>query len=176
MPTAFPTDHATVVQAIVARLRVALALNESQCYFSMDSWDSAPKLPAGGNFIVRVHVQGGPFPADLLVGGGMFGAVERATTFIAWYTRVKLDRGDHAHAAAFDPARGIFAVKGQILQAMLQSDLLDDEGNALTIDMMGPLRSFGPKQLTAKDDAIYVSGLSFSTDFAWNINPLPTPS
>lgn len=159
-----------LIESLVARLREALGLSDSQVY---QTWEPlSPQFPAGGDFSVSVAIGDGSFDLDLWEGGGRHQTCEQATVIVTGYSRVKLDRPDHWQKILRDESRGLLVVKKKILDVCCGYDLLDSSGNSLLRNPLYPLHAYRPTY--DKQASIGRVSIEFATDFDWELtDPAP---
>lgn len=164
-PHGCPTDHATVLQAVVDRLRyeVSELSAENLCFLSMKP---TPRTDVRQNLYATVCPMGGTFDPEMFSGAGAAGICEKTGVIVTVFSQMKLDRADSDEIMLLHDARGLLKLKQRILKALSDHDLLGADGNPLLLEAMAPLSSGHPRD---NNESVGEFSLSFSTDFIWDL-------
>lgn len=164
---AIATDQATVLEAVVARLRdqVQELRNESVCYVS-----DFPQPPQNvqHNFYASISPTDGQFDEGEQIGAGSETLIEQTGVVVTCYSRMKLDRTGKATHLLFHEDRGLLAIKKEILAALASHRLLDSDGNELLVAYMHASQSSAPRY--DPEAKMGVMALHFHTDFQWDLS------
>lgn len=170
--TVCPTDQITVLQAVVAKLRTDLAdlVTDSTCFASDTPW---PGVEIHDNLFVTVAPRDGQFDSDHPIGAGAKGIIEHTTIQVTAWSRLQLDRLEHAIHAFCDPDRGLLRIKQRILTSLAGQQLYADPPEntvPLLVEWLRPTQAQHPPLRHADDDFSSFS-LSFEAPFYWDLMP-----
>lgn len=166
MPDRIDATQSLVVERVVARLREALDLSEGRCYETLEPL-LEPEIPKGGDYFLTVSPGDGHFDEGMQDGGGRAQLMERSSVTVTAYTKIRLDRGDHAAGILQEVNRGVLHLKRKILAVLVGEDLADEEGNLLLRHPLYALQSWRPRYLAKSGIAMIAVG--FGTDFDWDL-------
>lgn len=164
-PHGCPTDQATVLQAVVDRLRdqVSELRGENLCFLSMKP---TPRTEVRQNIYATVCPMGGTYDPEMFAGAGAAGVWEKTGVIVTVFSRMQLDRSDGDELMLLHDTRGLLKLKKLILKALSDHDLLGADGNPLLLEAMAPLSSGHPRD---NNESVGEFSLSFSTDFIWDL-------
>ncbi len=168
--TPIPTTQEVVLQAIVDRLISqvtvgATPLTPSTCFVSIDP---EPSVNVSAEVFLTVSPESGTF--DPTFDGGADNIVmELAFAVVTIFTKIQMDRNEHAKHFLGDAKRGVFTLKRKVLKALLANhhQLSDPSGNRLLTNQMAPVSS--PRPL-ADGRKVGDVQLVFTTDFLWDLS------
>lgn len=160
-----PTDQATVLQAVVDRIRdqVPRLGAANTCFISMKP---EPRTDVRQSIYCTVCPMSGDYDQEMFAGSGAQGVIEHSGVIVTVFSQMKLDRADADEQMLLHLDRGLLRLKGQILKALAGHSLVNGLNQQLLLQPMAPLNSGYPRD--AGDSAGEFS-LSFSTDFRWDL-------
>lgn len=168
--TPIPTTQEVVLQAIVDRLidQVTVGstlLTPSTCFVSIDP---EPAVAVSAEVFLTVSPEEGTFDPSF-EGGGDNIVLEQAFAVVTIFSRIAMDRTDHAKQFLGDAKRGVFTLKRKVLKALLGNhhQLVDPSGDRLLCNQMQPVSS--PRPLSDRRKVGDVQ-IVFTTDFLWNLS------
>jgi len=160
------TTQSLVLQRVVARLREALDLPEGRCYETLEPL-ADPEIPKGGDFFVTVSPGEGQFDEGMQDGGGRAQLMERSSVTVTAYTKIRLDRSDHATHLLQKIHRGVLPLKHKLLAVLAGEDLTDEAGNRLLRHPLYALQAWRPRY--NRESGIAMIAVAFGTDFDWDL-------
>lgn len=166
MANPIPTDHATVLQAVVDRLidqLPDLGFSERTCFLAPDREIIEPNR--SGKICCTVTSMDSQFGDEALTGGAENVCIEHSGVVVTPHTAIKLDAVERLDAVLKDTTRGLLVMKKRILKALTGHRLQDPDGNELLVNLPHPLHA----SRTAYNSVTGLAWLSvtFSTDFEW---------
>lgn len=166
MTARIDTTPEIIIEAMLTRLRTVLRLDPSRCYYTADSLRYA-QIPKGGDFWIEVSDGGGQFDPAQQIGGGDDMCTESCLVMVTGYSRVLLDAGSRMDRRSTDPRRGLFGLKRRILKALVEHDLLDEDGNTF---LREPLHAVRATPLDwSKEKNIGSVSVGFHVEFDWDL-------
>lgn len=166
MPDRIDTTQSLVLQRAVARLREALDLPEARCYETLEPLVD-PEIPKGGDYFLTVSPGDGHFDEGMQDGGGRGQLMERSSFTVTAYTKIRLDRGDHATHLLQKVHRGVLHLKRKILAALVMEDLADEDGRPILRHPLYALQAWRPRY--NHQTGIAMIAVGFGTDFDWDL-------
>lgn len=165
-----PTDQITILNAIVAKLRVDISDlfgSETTCFLSATPW---PAVEVNDDVFCTVNSGNSSFEYDEETGQGSFGVLEHGVFQVTVWSKLSTDRLDHDVYAMTDATRGVLKIKQLVLKCLAGQQLYNAETSA-------PLLSSGCLRPTSTayppprhDEADYTSfSLAFSGSFYWDL-------
>ena len=160
-----------VLIAVRDHLQTDLALNESQCYLTIDPMN--PKIAVGGDYWLAVAPGDGRFDEDIELGGVVEQCLEDSVVSVWGYSRIHVDQTNHDEMLLTDPVRGILAIKRKILKSLSGVDLTI-EGEPFQRALLMPSYAHAPEvgMIDLDDDAalpIAIVGVQFRSPFDWDL-------
>lgn len=165
-----PTTHEAVLSAVVRKLQSEIAefASESTC-FLCDS--ASPGVEVNEALFCTVAPADDTFDVRSPIGSADLGIVENAVIVVTVWSRVMLDRLDHASRTLTDSSRGLLAFKQRILRSLAGSQLYADapaNTEPLLIELLHPTRSSHPISRKGDDD-LRSFALTFTATFNWDL-------
>lgn len=163
MPDRTDATATAILQWVRERLKTALQLSDSQCFFTADSLNPPVAPPA--DVFLTVSPGGGQFHLPEAAAGNL---MERWTFCVRIFCRVLLDRADHDEKRLFDATRGLLAWKQKVLAALTGLDNPDWNLRG----WIAPAAATAPQWLQGGRNAElnYLSlAIDFQADFDWNL-------
>jgi hypothetical protein len=161
------TDQADVLTAIQLRLKTALGLADSTCFLSLRPVPPVSPAAAGNEF-VTICPMDSQFNEGVFEGAGEAALEENAGVIVTVFTRIRLDRNEHATQALTNATRGLLKKwKKDILEALAGHELLDADGESVLVNQLMPRSCQAPD--TGEEGLIGLS-IYFDTDFDWSLN------
>jgi hypothetical protein len=166
-----PTNHATILSAIVTKLRADIPDvfgSETTCFISDIAW---PGIEVHDEVLCTVHPADSEFESEGAIGGGRQGIIENGVFRVTVWSKHSVDRIEHTVYALTDATRGILGLKKRVLQSLagqqIYSDALANE-TPLLITCMRPLSATHPP--SRQGDAEYTSfSIAFLGQFYWDL-------
>jgi hypothetical protein len=160
------TLQATVFDSFLKKLRTSLSLSTSQCYPTLDP--SQPVIPPGGDYWLSVAPGDSTFPPGEQVPTNI---TEEWSLIVTIYNRMRLDPAGRDTALLTDPTRGLWALKRQVMAALVGEDLVDVGGAAFLRQLVFITRASRGEiiQQDAKGIAVATMHLEFGVSFDWDL-------
>lgn len=170
MANPIPTDHATVLQAVVDRLIDQLedvGVSGKTCFIADEP--EIVETPSADNLFITVCPIDSQFDEGALVGAAENLCIEESGVLVSIHSAMDLDRVEHAKAVLTNSQRGLLVIKQRILKALTGHRLVDGGGNELLVNLIHPMRA---QNLVPRNDRTRLKRVSlmFSTDFQWDLS------
>lgn len=167
-----PTDQATILNAIVAKLRTDLPdlfAGDTTCFVSDVPW---PGVEVHDDLFCTVCPASSRFDPDRPVGAADLGIVELGVFQVTVWSKLALDRLEQCEIAFTHPERGLLRLKQLVLQSLAGQQLYTDAPDntvALLLGNLRPTQSTHPP--TRQKDADFSSfSVTFEAPFYWDLN------
>jgi hypothetical protein len=160
------TTPDVVLASLLVRLQSFFSLDESHCYYTAEAVRYA-QIPKGGDLWIEVSDGGGQFDPAQQIGGGAAMCTESALVVVTGYARVLLDAAARMDRRANDPRRGLLPLKGKILQALVDYDLPDPNGNAFLREPLHAVKSW-PLDWNRENNCGSIA-IAFHVEFDWDL-------
>lgn len=154
-----------VLTAIVLQLRSSLALNDRQCFETLEPLEP-PVIPKGGEFFVSVAPGEGVFVDGEQAPGN---CTEEWSIIVTAYTRIRLDSTDHEKSLLQDASRGLLILKAKILAALVGGDPTSG-GEPFMRDLIFAQQAERPRHgAMGKSRDIGSISIYFGVNFDWDL-------
>lgn len=158
-----------VLDRIIERLRSQLALNDRQCYETLDP-NSPPAVPTGGEYFLTVAPGDGEFPDGEQAAENI---TEDWSVTVTAFSRIHLDQTDHDKEVLRNASRGLLAVKKKVLAALVGHDLAEQDTDTFLRQLLYISRC-GRPELVSRDGAnrgiaLATLQLDFGVSFDWDL-------
>jgi len=172
-----PTDHATVLVAIMAKLQNDLEDlfgHESVLYIS----DQEITVELADHLFCTVAPSDGAFPSDGVDGSGQYLVYENANFSVTVRSRIQTDQIERSTQAYLDQNRGLLPIKKRVLKALAGQQLYsapnygdqatyDTSTGALLTAVLCPTRS--QHQSQQEEDKFSEFTVGFSCQWNWDL-------
>lgn len=173
-----PTDHSTVLNAIMRKLQNDLAdvfSNEAVLYIS----DQEVSVEMTDNISCTVSPREGQFPSDTIDGAGQYAVFENANIDVTVRSRIQTDQTERSTEAYLDSERGLLPLKKRVLKSLAGQQLYanptfgtqddyDISQGALLTAVMAPVRA--SHQSGQLQDEFSEFTLTFACQFGWDLS------
>lgn len=159
-----PTDQIAILNAVVARLISQISgLTASTCFLS-----DAPEPAANvtGSTFLTVAPSGSRFDEEAQIGAGEQELIEYAGVSVTIFTKMQLDRVEHATSLLTEETRGLLAMKKSVLKALVGHNLQVAAGDGLVAYM----RAVNASAPGYTQSGLGRLSLMFSTEFLWDLS------
>ncbi len=166
-----PTDHATILLAIAARLRhdiPDLFGSETTCFISDTAW---PGVEVMDETFCTVHPADSDFDPKLPIGAGNLGIVENGIFHVTVWSRLMTDQIEHSVLALTDATRGALKLKQRVLASLAGQQIYADiptNSVPLLLTWLRPLKAMHPHSRQGDGDFTSFS-IAFLGPFIWNL-------
>ncbi len=165
-----PTDQATLLQAVVQKLRTEIAqfATETTCFVSDEPW---PSVSVNDNLFCTVCPLSDTFDPNTPVGAGEFGIVEVSEFQVSVWSRIETDQLERATLAFLDDERGLLILKKAVLKCLAGQQLFSDyptDTLPLLIEYCRPTSAKHPPSRQHTDD-FSSFGIVFEAPFYWDL-------
>ena len=157
-----------VLQAVVARLRKELTLDEASCYLTFSPL-VPPTVQPGGDWYVNVSPGQSEFDEGMQIGGGQEQLMEDMLVRVTAFVRMRLDRAERDDRMLLEGVRGLTQVKLKILKALVAHDLVDPklESNVFLRQLV--VAASADKPDYDEEKAIGWQTINFRVAFDWDL-------
>lgn len=157
-----------VLERIATRLRSELDLTESQCYETMEP-EEPPAVPTGGGYFLTVAPQESQFVEEQQ---HPVQCMEQWAVAVTIYSRVHLDQTGRNQNALRDAARGLLAIKKDVLAALVGHDLATSDGDVFLRQLLYARSCTAPRAMDKADGALTlaVMTITFGVDYDWDLS------
>ncbi len=168
-PARIATTLPVVLEAVAARLRTELDLNESTCYWMLDREDEDRPPPTGSNFYLTVKPDGGEFDRGLFEGGGPDQLTDSTGVVVTIHTHTQLDRGGRDKQVLLSASAGLLPYLKPVLRALSGHDLiLSGSGNTCLRELIRPVGYSAP--VRGNKDRWSRMDVYFALSFDWDMS------
>lgn len=161
------TKQSAVLIAIRDRLINQIAkLNDSTCFLSLRP--VPPQKPGSvHNEFVTICPMDSQFNESVFEGAGAAALEENAGVIVTIFSRIKLDRNEHATQALTNATRGLLSIwKPDVLAALTEHNLTDGVSEILD-NLLMPRSCQSPD---TGDEGLIGLSIYFDTDFDWELS------
>lgn len=168
-----PTDQATVLNAVVAKIRAEISgfSSEVTCFISDVPW---PAIEVHDDAFITVCPKDAGFDDGLTVGGGSFQVLEHAVFQVTYWSRLTTDQLEHSKYAMLDSVKGILVLKKLILKCLAGQQLYSDyptNTRPLLTEVLRPASAQHPPSRQHSGDIEFESmSLAFIGPFFWDLS------
>jgi hypothetical protein len=164
------TDQATVLLAAVKLLRASVEQfnSPSLCFVSDLDW---PSVEVQQNVFCTVSPSDGEFDQAGIIGGANVQVLEASTLQVNVFSRIQLDRIEHAPIAFLDRQRGLLPLKKSVLKALAGRQLYGDYPTnmiPLLTKWLTPMHAKTGATKKEEDDFVFLS-ITFDAPFYWDL-------
>lgn len=168
-----PTDQATVLNAVVAKIRAEISGfdNEAVCFISDVPW---PSTEVNDDCFITICPKDAGFDDGLTVGGGGYQVLEHAVFQVTYWSKLSTDQLEHSRYATLDASKGVLPLKKLILKCLAGQQLYSDyptNTRPLLTEVLRPSMAMHTPSRQHSGDPEYASmSLAFIGPFFWDLS------